>query len=158
MPTTATQQPLKLNFKDDTLTTVSRDALKAIARKLGFNETQTVLYALARLRDEVLAEEDTEKLLPLTRSQHQAIAKAEPKGKGRGIGSLRGARRTGRPARSSATSSTAVSLSKWACQAPKTGRPWCFRSKKRSMTPQAPLSWWHTPLHSTRRRCIPASS
>ena len=88
MPTTTGQQPLKLNFKDDTLTTVSRDALQAIARKLGFNETQTALYALARLRDEVLVEQDTEKLLPLTRTQHQAIAKAEPKGKGRVIGSL----------------------------------------------------------------------
>ena len=84
----ASQQSLKLNFKDDTLTTVSRDALRALAKKLGFNETQTVLFALARLRDEVSGEADTDKLMPLTKAQHQAVAKAEPKGKGRVIGSL----------------------------------------------------------------------
>ncbi|MDM0078707.1 hypothetical protein QTH90_30165 [Variovorax sp. J2P1-59] len=87
MPTTS-QQPLKLNFKDDTLTTVSRDALRGLAKKLGFNETQTVLYALARLRDEVFVEQDSEKLMPLTKTQHKAIAKAEPKGRGKVIGSL----------------------------------------------------------------------
>jgi hypothetical protein len=88
MPATSNHQPLKLNFKDDTLTTVSRDALRALAKRLGFNETQTVLYALARLRDEVFVEQDTEKLMPLTKTQHQAIAKAEPKGKGKVIVSL----------------------------------------------------------------------
>jgi hypothetical protein len=88
MPATTSHQPLKLNFKDDTLTTVSRDALRALAKRLGFNETQTVLYALARLRDEVFVEQDTEKLMPLTKTQHQAIAKGEPKGKGKVIGSL----------------------------------------------------------------------
>ncbi|SDE68536.1 hypothetical protein SAMN05444679_1284 [Variovorax sp. CF079] len=88
MPATTSHQPLKLNFKDDTLTTVSRDALRALAKKLGFNETQTVLYALARLRDEVFVEQDTEKLMPLTKIQHQAIAKAEPKRRGKVIDSL----------------------------------------------------------------------
>ncbi|SCK28686.1 hypothetical protein VAR608DRAFT_2395 [Variovorax sp. HW608] len=88
MPAATSQQPLKLNFKDDTLTTVSRDALRALAKRLGFNETQTVLYALARLRDEVFVEQDMEKLMPLTKTQHQAIAKAEPKRKGKVIGSL----------------------------------------------------------------------
>jgi hypothetical protein len=88
MPTTASPQPLKLNFKDDTLTTVSRDMVRALAKKLGFNETQTVLYALARLRDEVFVEQDTEKLMPLTKTQHEAIAKAEPRGKGKVVGSL----------------------------------------------------------------------
>ena len=86
--TTTSHQPLKLNFKDDTLTTVSRDALRALAKKLGFNETQTVLYALARLRDEVFVEQDMEKFMPLTKTQHQAIANAEPKSKGKVIGSL----------------------------------------------------------------------
>lgn len=85
---TTSHQPLKLNFKDDTLTTASRDALRALAKKLGFNETQTVLYAIARLRDEVFAEPDKDKLTPLTKTQHQAIAKAEPAGKGRVVGSL----------------------------------------------------------------------
>lgn len=88
MTTATSHQPLKLNFKDDTLTTVSRDALRALAKKLGFNETQTVLYALARLRDEVFVEQDTEKFMPLTKTQHQAIAKAEPKSKGKVVGSL----------------------------------------------------------------------
>eukprot|EP00456_Euglypha_rotunda_P049029 TRINITY_DN39322_c0_g1_i6.p4 TRINITY_DN39322_c0_g1~~TRINITY_DN39322_c0_g1_i6.p4 ORF type:complete len:100 (+),score=26.35 TRINITY_DN39322_c0_g1_i6:166-465(+) len=88
MPATANQQSLKLNFKDDTLTTVSRDALRALAKKLGFNETQTVLYALARLRDEVFVEQDRERLVPLTKTQHQAIAQAEPKKKGKVIDSL----------------------------------------------------------------------
>jgi hypothetical protein len=88
MPTSTSHQPLKLNFKNDTLTTVSRDALRALAKKLGFNETQTVLFALARLRDEVLVEQDKEKFMPLTKAQHQAIAKAEPKSRGRVIGSL----------------------------------------------------------------------
>lgn len=88
MSNATSQQPLKLNFKDDTLTTVSRDALRALAKKLGFNETQTVLYALARLRDEVFVEREMERFMPLTKIQHQAIAKAEPKGKGKVIGSL----------------------------------------------------------------------
>ena len=70
------------------MTTVSRDALKAIAKKLGFNETQTVLYALARLRDEVLVERDADTLVPLTKLQLQAIAKAEPKKKGKVLESL----------------------------------------------------------------------
>jgi hypothetical protein len=47
--TTTSHQPLKLNFKDDTLTTVSPDTVRALAEKLGLNETQTVLYALAKL-------------------------------------------------------------------------------------------------------------
>ncbi|NLC35513.1 MAG: hypothetical protein GX772_03565 [Alcaligenaceae bacterium] len=85
---TSNNQSMKLNFKDDTLTTVSRDALRALAKKLGFNETQTVLYALARLRDEVFVEQDTEKFMPLTKTQHEAIAKAEPQKKGKVVGSL----------------------------------------------------------------------
>lgn len=88
MSTVTSQQPMKLNFKDNTLTTVSRDVVRALAKKLGFNETQTVLYALARLRDEVFVEQDMEKFMPLTKAQHQGIAKAEPKRKGKVIGSL----------------------------------------------------------------------
>ncbi|WP_085315003.1 hypothetical protein [Derxia lacustris] len=79
---------MKLNFKEDTLTTVSRDALTALAHKLGLNETQTVLYALARLRDEVFVGQDMEKFMPLIKTQHQAIAKAEPIEKGKVLGSL----------------------------------------------------------------------
>lgn len=84
----ATNPSLKLNFKENTLTTVSRDVLKDLAKKLGFNETQTVLFALARLRDEVLVADDKGTLVPLTPAQHRAIAKAAPKGKGKVLGSL----------------------------------------------------------------------
>ena len=46
---------LKLQFKQgETLNTVSRGTLKKLASHLGFNETQTVQYALARLREEVI--------------------------------------------------------------------------------------------------------
>ena len=85
---TSGKQPLVLNFKEDTLTTVSRPALRAMAKRLGFNETQTVLYALARLREEVLVAREAEVLMPLTKTQHAAIAKAEPRVRGRVVESL----------------------------------------------------------------------
>ena len=89
MPVAASgKQPLVLNFKEDTLTTVSRSALRAMAKRLGFNETQTVLYALARLREEVLVACEAGVLMPLTKAQHAAIAKAEPKARGRVLESL----------------------------------------------------------------------
>ena len=91
MPVAASgKQPLVLNFKEDTLTTVSRSALRAMAKRLGFNETQTVLYALARLREEVLVAREAGVLMPLTKAQHAAIEKAEPKGS-RALGSALGA-------------------------------------------------------------------
>jgi len=46
---------LLLKFKEDTLATVSRTSVKIMAKKLGFNETQVAHYALARLREELLA-------------------------------------------------------------------------------------------------------
>jgi hypothetical protein len=58
---------LLLKFKDDTLATVSRASVKVMARKLGFNETQVAHYALARLREELLATKDR----PVTTSKHQ---------------------------------------------------------------------------------------
>ncbi len=83
MSTSADNRSMKLNFKEDTLTTASRDAVRALAKTLGFNETQTILYAIARLRDEVLpGVTDPEKLVALTKSQHQIIARFEPVGKG----------------------------------------------------------------------------
>ena len=82
------KQPLVLNFKDDTLTTVSRSVVQALAKKLGFNETQTVLYALARLRDEVLADTNPIALLPITQAQHRVIAQAAPKVRGKIVDSL----------------------------------------------------------------------
>ncbi|MHB8447846.1 MAG: hypothetical protein ACYC7G_07245 [Rudaea sp.] len=48
-------QPLLMKFKDrDTPNTVTRKTVKAMAERLGFNETQVVNYALARLREDVL--------------------------------------------------------------------------------------------------------
>lgn len=85
---TIKKQPLVLNFKDDSMTTVSRETLRKVAKRLGFTETQTALFALARLRDEVLVAKDTDELVPLTSEQHEAIAKAEPKGKGKVVDSL----------------------------------------------------------------------
>ena len=84
----SSQQALKLNFKEDTLTTVSRDALKAMAKKLGFNETQTILFALARLRDEIFNDQELEKFMPLTKKHHEEIAKAEPRRRGKVLDSL----------------------------------------------------------------------
>jgi hypothetical protein len=43
---------LKLDFKG-THSAVSRDTLKRLAKKRELNEIRTILYALARLRDEV---------------------------------------------------------------------------------------------------------
>lgn len=46
---------LKLQFKQgETRNTVTRGTLKRLASHLGFNETQTIQYALARLREEVI--------------------------------------------------------------------------------------------------------
>lgn len=84
----ATKEPLVLNFKDDTLTTVSRSTVRVLSKKLGFNDTQTVLYALARLRDEVIAAKEMETFMPLTKKQHQLIAQAAPAGKGKIVETL----------------------------------------------------------------------
>jgi predicted nucleic acid-binding protein len=85
------RKPFMVNFKDDTLHTVSRATVRALSDKLGFNETQTVLYALARLRDEVALDEASDKqtsFKPLTKRQHAVLAHTEPKTRGRIIGSL----------------------------------------------------------------------
>jgi len=85
------RKPFMLNFKEDTLTTVSRATVRTLSDKLGFNETQTVLYALARLRDEVnvaQAAGAADDFKPLTKRQHAVLAHAEPKTKGRVISTL----------------------------------------------------------------------
>jgi hypothetical protein len=82
------KEPLTLNFKEDTLTTVSRPMLRIMASKLGFNETQTVLYALARLRDEVISAEAEGDFVSLTQLQHEVISAAEPRRRGRIVSSL----------------------------------------------------------------------
>ncbi len=50
---TTKRKTLLLKFKDDTLTTVSHETFSEVARTLGFNETQTLHFAVARLRDEL---------------------------------------------------------------------------------------------------------
>jgi hypothetical protein len=89
-PKTEVRKPFMLNFKEDTLTTVSRATVRTLSEKLGFNETQTVLYALARLRDEVVISDgsSTENFKPLRRRQHEVLKNAEPKTQGRVISSL----------------------------------------------------------------------
>jgi len=79
---------LLLNFKLDTLSTVSRDALRQLAKTLGFSETQTVHFALARLREEAQRVESEAGDSPLTRAQLAAIRKHEPARRGRILSSL----------------------------------------------------------------------
>ena len=82
------KEALLLNFKVDTLTTVSRATLRRIAKALGFSETQAVHFALARLREDALRGAADEAYPPLTKAQLAAIRKHEPKDKGRVLSSL----------------------------------------------------------------------
>lgn len=82
---------LLLKFKDDTLATVSRTSVKSMAKELGFNETQVLHYALARLRDELLGKQPSKRIAPpeeedyspLTPEQLDAIRKHAPKRRGK---------------------------------------------------------------------------
>ena len=82
------KEALLLNFKVDTLTTVSRETVRRIAKALGFSETQAVHFALARLREDALRGEAEEAYPPLTKAQLAAIRIHEPKRKGRVLSSL----------------------------------------------------------------------
>ncbi len=82
------KEALLLNFKVDTLTTVSRVTMRRIAKALGFSETQAVHFALARLREDALRGESEEGYPPLTKAQLAAIRRHEPKRKGRTLSSL----------------------------------------------------------------------
>ncbi len=82
------KEALLLNFKDDTLTTVSRSTLRQIAKAIGFSETQAVHFALARLREHALRSASDDGYPPLTKAQLAAIRKHEPKRKGRLVSSL----------------------------------------------------------------------
>ena len=86
--TSTRKKALLLNFKVDTLTTVSRASLRRIAKALGFSETQAVHFALARLRQDALRGEADEGYPQLTKAQLAAIRKHEPKRKGRTLSSL----------------------------------------------------------------------
>lgn len=83
---TATKsKSLLLKFKDDTVTTVSHETFSEVAKTLGFNETQTLHLAIARLRDEVLggAGAGEERYPPLTAGQLLNIRSRAPKPKGK---------------------------------------------------------------------------
>ena len=82
------KEALLLNFKVDTLTTVSRVTVRRIAKALGFSETQAVHFALSRLREDALRGESEEGYPPLTKAQLAAIRKHEPKRKGLILSSL----------------------------------------------------------------------
>jgi hypothetical protein len=82
------KEALLLNFKVDTLTTVSRGTLRRIAKALGFSETQAIHFALARLREDALRGPIDEEYPPLTKAQLAAIRRHEPKRKGRVLSSL----------------------------------------------------------------------
>ena len=80
MPTEA----LSVAFRADSITTASKATLQRMAKTLGFTQNQTVLYALARLRDELQAaqvtaptpaakDSSTPSYPPLTTAQHQII-------------------------------------------------------------------------------------
>ncbi len=88
MTATAKSQALLLNFKSDTLTGVSRNTLRALAKKLGFSETQTIHFALARLNEDAQQADLEEDYMPLTKDDLAAIRKHEPKRRGRVISSL----------------------------------------------------------------------
>ncbi len=76
------KEALLLNFKVNTLTPVSRDTLRRIAKTLGFTETQAVHFALARLREDSLQAESEDAYPPLTKAQLGAIRKHDPNRKG----------------------------------------------------------------------------
>lgn len=67
-----TSDALSVAFRDDSITTASKATLQRMAKTLGFTQNQTVLYALARLRDEL---QKSEYALP---RQTQTPNKAAP--------------------------------------------------------------------------------
>ena len=78
---------LLLQFKQDTLATVSRGSVKRMAKILGFNETQVLHYAAARLRQELAANSTSLEVRgaaseddypPLTAEQLETIRKQAP--------------------------------------------------------------------------------
>ena len=83
------RKALLFKFKDDTLTTVSHETFSELARTLGFNETQTLHLAIARLRDELLAggrrgsADGEEPYPPLTAGKLFDIRSRAPKPRGK---------------------------------------------------------------------------
>lgn len=85
-----TTEALSVAFRADSITTASKATLQHMAKTLGFTQNQTVLYALARLRDELQSAQTaapapatkgsaTSSYPPLTTAQHQIIRQHAPK-------------------------------------------------------------------------------
>lgn len=89
MATATKRKSLLFKFKEDTLTTVSHETFTEVAKTLGFNETQTLHLAIARLRDEVLRDgqrgsgDGEEPYPPLTAAQLVNIRSQAPKPRGK---------------------------------------------------------------------------
>ena len=85
------RKTLLFKFKDDTLTTVSHETFSELAKTLGFNETQTLHLAIARLRDDVLGSrqqgsgDGEESYPPLTAGQILDIRSRAPKPRGKRV-------------------------------------------------------------------------
>lgn len=85
------RKSLLFKFKDDTVTTVSHETFSVVARTLGFNETQTLHLAIARLRDEVFgggqrgAMDEEQPYPPLTAGQLLDIRSRAPKPRGKRV-------------------------------------------------------------------------
>jgi hypothetical protein len=85
-----TTEALSVAFRADSITTASKATLQRMAKTLGFTQNQTVLYALARLRDELQANQPAAPALstnngpipsypPLTTAQHQILRQHAPR-------------------------------------------------------------------------------
>jgi hypothetical protein len=85
-----TTEALSVAFRADSITTASKATLQRMAKTLGFTQNQTVLYALARLRDDLQSAQATAPALatknnpatsypPLTTAQHQIVRQHAPK-------------------------------------------------------------------------------
>ncbi len=87
--TATKRKTLLFKFKDDTVTTVSHETFSEVAKTLGFNDTQTLHLAIARLRDEVLGNgqrgsgDGEEAYPPLTARQLLDIRSLAPKPRGK---------------------------------------------------------------------------
>lgn len=77
MTTTRNEKMLFRSRSTDTVTGVTRSTAKKIAKELGFNETQTIHFALAKLAKEVLPAHEQDDG-PLTKKEIASIKKLAP--------------------------------------------------------------------------------
>ena len=87
----AKRKTLLFKFKEDTVTTVSHETFSELSRTLGFNDTQTLHFAIARLRDELLGRgqrgsaDGEQSYPPLTAGQLFDIRSRAPKPRGKAV-------------------------------------------------------------------------